>query len=115
MSRLLLALTFSSPSRVLTDKFFRWWATIYQKFANRTFFKDINMNEEYELHRACSSFNPIEDNIYGIVRCKGLSNFQVSNALGITPAQYLAANPYADIDQHKLIKRYIAEMMGETV
>ncbi|GFH61802.1 hypothetical protein CTEN210_18278 [Chaetoceros tenuissimus] len=80
-----------------------------------TWIKNINMNEEYELHRACSSFNPIEDIVYGIVRRKGLSSFQAPNALGITPAQYLAANPYADIDQHKLIKRYIAEMMGEPV
>ena len=88
---------------------------------NNTYFEEtndwirnINMNEEYELHRACSSFNPMEDIIYGIVRRKGLGNFQIPNALGITPAQYLEANSYADFDQHKLVKRYIGEMTGET-
>ena len=77
--------------------------------------KNLNIVNEYELHRACSSYNPMEDIVYGIVRRKGLSNFQFPNAIGIIPMQYLEANPYADIDQHKLIKRYIAEMMGETV
>lgn len=77
--------------------------------------RNINRNEEFELHRACSSYNPMEDIVYGIVRRKGLGNFKVPNSIGISPMQYLEANPYADIDQHKLIKRYIGEMTGETI
>lgn len=35
------------------------------------------------------------------------------NDIGITPSEYLAANPYFDIDEGKLVKRYVLEMMGE--
>ena len=79
--------------------------------------KGINEDDEYELHRACSSFNPLMDIIYGIVKRKGLSSFMKKNQLGMTPFDYLEANPFADIeiDQRTLMKRYILEMMGESV
>ncbi|GFH61682.1 hypothetical protein CTEN210_18158 [Chaetoceros tenuissimus] len=77
--------------------------------------KNINRNDECELHRACASFNPLEYILLGILKCQGLAAFRKPNAIGITPLEYLEANPYADIDQHKLMKRYIAEMMGENV
>ena len=78
--------------------------------------KNINgNNEEYALHRACSAFNPISDIIYEIIKRQGLVSFQKKNIVGITPLRYLEENPFADIDQQKLVKRYILEMMGETV
>ena len=81
-----------------------------------TWIKNINdNNEEYALHRACSAFNPISDIIYEIVRRQGPASFQKENKIGITPVRYLEENPYANIDQQKLMKRYILEMMGETV
>ena len=78
--------------------------------------KNMNCNnEEYALHRACSAFNPISDIIYEIVKRQGLASFKKENEIGITPLRYLEENPYANIDQQKLVKRYILEMMGETV
>ena len=77
--------------------------------------KNLNQAQEFALHRACSAFNPISDIIYEIVRRQGLASFKKENEIGITPLRYLEENPYANIDQQKLVKRYILEMMGETV
>ncbi|GFH44378.1 leucine-rich repeat domain-containing protein [Chaetoceros tenuissimus] len=76
----------------------------------------MGMNEEYSLHRACSSFNPMEEIIYGIVqREMGLGVFQRKNSIGITPSQYLKANPYADIDERQIMKRFVLDMIGENL
>ena len=72
-------------------------------------------NQEYALHRACSSFNPMIDIISQIVKRQGLRSFRKKNVIGVTPLQYLEENPFADVDQHKLMKRNILDMMGETV
>ncbi|GFH50168.1 leucine-rich repeat domain-containing protein [Chaetoceros tenuissimus] len=79
--------------------------------------KRINEDDDYELHRACSSFNPMIEIIYGIVKRKGLNSWKMKNELGLTPFDYLDANPFADIaiDQTALMKRYVLEMMGETM
>ncbi|GFH59532.1 hypothetical protein CTEN210_16008 [Chaetoceros tenuissimus] len=77
--------------------------------------RNQNMAPEYELHRACSTFNPIQEIVYGIVKRKGLKAFHVKNAIGITPLQFLEANPFSDIDQKKMITQYVLEMMGEVV
>ena len=76
--------------------------------------RDINTNQEYALHRACCSFNPLVDIIYQIVRRNGFQAFKVPNAIGINPSRYLEANPFGTKDvQKKVINRYILEMMGE--
>ncbi|GFH47103.1 hypothetical protein CTEN210_03578 [Chaetoceros tenuissimus] len=80
-----------------------------------TWIKNINQSEDYALHRACSSYNPITEIIYRIIKRQGLKSFRKKNAIGITPVQYLEENPFADIDQQKLMNRYILELMGETV
>ena len=77
--------------------------------------KNIDNNDEYTLHRACSSFNPSTDIIYKIVKRQGIVSFQKNNEIGITPLQHLKENPFADIDQKKLMKRCILEMMGEII
>ena len=79
--------------------------------------KEINEDDEYELHRACSSFNPLIEIIYGIVKRKGLRTLHKKNELGLSPFDYLEANPFTDIqiDQRELMKRYVLEMMGETM
>ncbi|GFH50287.1 hypothetical protein CTEN210_06763 [Chaetoceros tenuissimus] len=79
--------------------------------------KGINDDDEYELHRACSSFNPLIEIIYGIVKRKGLNSWKMKNELGLTPLDYLDANPFADIeiDQRALMKRYILELIGGTM
>ncbi|GFH61965.1 hypothetical protein CTEN210_18441 [Chaetoceros tenuissimus] len=77
--------------------------------------RDINASQEYALHRACCSFNPLFVIIYQIVRRNGLQAFKVPNRIDITPSQYLEANPFAQVDQKEIINKYIVEMMGETV
>ncbi|GFH50167.1 leucine-rich repeat domain-containing protein [Chaetoceros tenuissimus] len=73
-------------------------------------------DDEFALHRACSSFNPIAGDIIEIVKRQGLISFKRKNQIGITPLEYLEANPFAEhIDQCSFVKRYMLEMMGETV
>ncbi len=79
--------------------------------------KNVNGDDDqFALHRACSSFNPNTQVIYEIVKRKGLVSFKKKNQIGITPMQYLEANPFAEhIDQSSVMKRYVLEMMGEAV
>lgn len=77
--------------------------------------KNINRNEEYELHAACASFNPLENILLGVLTRQGLQAFRKENSIRVTPMQYLEANPFAEINQQKLIKQYIGDMMGESV
>ncbi|GFH57874.1 hypothetical protein CTEN210_14350 [Chaetoceros tenuissimus] len=78
--------------------------------------KNINGDtDEFALHRACSSYNPITEIIHGIIKRQGLKAFYNKNEIDVTPLQYLAANPYADISQSALMKRYVLDMMGEVV
>ncbi|GFH50296.1 hypothetical protein CTEN210_06772 [Chaetoceros tenuissimus] len=73
-------------------------------------------DDQFALHRACSSFNPITEIIYEIVKRKGLCSFKKENQIDITPLEYLEANPFAeDIDQSLIANRYVLEMMGEAV
>ncbi|GFH61968.1 hypothetical protein CTEN210_18444 [Chaetoceros tenuissimus] len=69
--------------------------------------KSINNEEEYALHWACTSFNPLSENS----KAKRYQSHE--NAIGITPSQYLAANPFADISEKEIVNRYILDMMGE--
>ena len=74
--------------------------------------KEVNQGEAYELHRVCSSINPSMDKIYGIVKRKGLDSWKMKNELGLTPFDYLAANPCVE-NQRALIKLHVLNMMGE--
>ena len=78
--------------------------------------KNINQGEIYSLHRACSAVNPpLENDIVATMRRQGLGALREPNSIGVTPLQYLEANPYAEIDEEKIMKKYILEMMGEIV
>ncbi|GFH50909.1 hypothetical protein CTEN210_07385 [Chaetoceros tenuissimus] len=79
--------------------------------------KDMNQGEEFELHRACSSINPLIEIIYGIVRRKGLHSLKEKNEIGMTPSDYLEANPFIEnqLIERVMMRRYVLEMMGETV
>ncbi|GFH50288.1 hypothetical protein CTEN210_06764 [Chaetoceros tenuissimus] len=79
--------------------------------------KNINGDDhQFALHLACSSFNPIANVLYQIVKRQGLVSFRKKNELDITPLEYLEANPFAEhIEQSLIVKRYILEMMGEAV
>ena len=73
--------------------------------------KDMNSGEQYSLHRACSSFQPLKEVILAIVKAKGIGAFQVKNEAGITPSQYLKENPYADVEEMDIVREYIVTMM----
>ena len=75
--------------------------------------KNINQAEEFALHRACSSFNPLQDIVYDIVKRQGISLFKKPNSIRIKPSQYLKENPYTELEERKIINRYILDMMGE--
>lgn len=75
--------------------------------------KNINMQEKYALHRLCASWKPSMEQIYQAMKEHGIQIMNQPNELGITPSQYLAANPFSDFDEQKVINRFILEMMGE--
>ena len=77
--------------------------------------KSMNDGEGFALHRICSSYNPEMEQVYGYVKDHGVHVMKLPNSIGITPSQYLAANPYSEIEEGKLAKRYVLEMMGEFV
>lgn len=76
--------------------------------------KSINQNDEYALHRLCSSMDPSEDTIYQMICDQDcLHAIAQKNSAGISPSEYLAANLYADVDETKLMKKFVLEKMGE--
>ncbi|GFH47132.1 leucine-rich repeat domain-containing protein [Chaetoceros tenuissimus] len=77
--------------------------------------KSINDSDGLALHRICSSDNPDREQVYGYMKDHGVRAMKLPNSIGITPSQYLAANPYSEIDEVGLIKRYVLERMGEVV
>ncbi|GFH54617.1 hypothetical protein CTEN210_11093 [Chaetoceros tenuissimus] len=75
--------------------------------------KSINNEDTYALHRLCCSHDQDIEEVYRCVKVNGLPAMNLSNSIGITPSQYLAANPYSTIVECELVKRYVLEMMGE--
>lgn len=69
----------------------------FRSSQGNTWVKSINHQERYGLHRICSSMGPSEDTIYQTI-CEqgGLHSMAKKNSVGITPSEYLTANPYAD-------------------
>lgn len=92
----------------------------YERRINQLF-KDINNGEDYALHRLCASYDLDEETIHQSFKDAAnkkdfLQDFyHKQNAIGVTPAQYLEANPYSNIDIVELVtfcRRYVQEMMG---
>ncbi|GFH53321.1 hypothetical protein CTEN210_09797 [Chaetoceros tenuissimus] len=75
--------------------------------------KNMNNDNKYSLHRACSSFQPLKEVLLTIVRAKGIGAFTVKNEADITPSKYLRENPYADIEEMDIVRDYVMKMMGE--
>ncbi|GFH44633.1 hypothetical protein CTEN210_01107 [Chaetoceros tenuissimus] len=72
-------------------------------------------DNEFSLHRACSSYNPLDEVIFNIVKRQGLKAFKKQDSVGVTASQYLSENPYTETEEHKIIKRYILDMMSEVI
>ena len=75
--------------------------------------KNMNNDDKFSLHRACSSFQPIKKVLLTIVLAKGIGAFKVKNEVGITPSKYLKENPYAEIEEMDIVRDYVMKMMGE--
>ncbi|GFH43791.1 hypothetical protein CTEN210_00264 [Chaetoceros tenuissimus] len=75
--------------------------------------KNINNDEAFALHRACSSFQPLKEVIHAIVLEKGLKALREENSTGITPSKYLKENPYTELSEKEIIHDYLMKMMGE--
>ncbi|GFH52692.1 hypothetical protein CTEN210_09168 [Chaetoceros tenuissimus] len=76
--------------------------------------KNINNGDQFALHRVCSSFKPTLDMIMNTMKEKGGPKaFKVENRIGITPSRYLNENPYVDVTEKEIIKKYIMQMVGE--
>lgn len=81
--------------------------------------KNMNAGEEYDLHRACSSYQPLVEVIYGIVEHKKKSlvdaftdEWTALNEIEVMPSEYLNANPFA-CSELDFLRYYIKKKMGE--
>ena len=77
--------------------------------------KSHHEDNEFSLHRACVSYNPLDEVIFDIVKRQGLKAFKKEDRVGVTASQYLSENPFSEIEEQTIIKRYILDMMGEVI
>lgn len=80
----------------------------------KAWLKGTNTEEEFALHRICSSYEPTLEMILDVMIEKGGPNaFKVKNSIGITPSRYLHENPYANVTEKEVLENYVLKMMGE--
>ena len=77
--------------------------------------KNHHEGNEFTLHRACTSYNPLDEVIFEIIKREGIGAFKKPDRVGVTASEYLSENPYTEIEEQKIIKRYILDMMGEVI
>ena len=77
--------------------------------------KTHHADNEFSLHRACCSFNPLDEVIFNIVRRQGLKAFRRPDSVGVTASRYLSENPFSEVKEQTITKRYILDMMGEVI
>ncbi|GFH43818.1 hypothetical protein CTEN210_00291 [Chaetoceros tenuissimus] len=79
-----------------------------------TWLKNVNNDDQFALHRLCSSFEPTLDMILDTMKDKGGPKaFKEENIIGISPSDYLKENPFANVKEMDIIKGYVHKMMGE--
>ncbi|GFH56409.1 leucine-rich repeat domain-containing protein [Chaetoceros tenuissimus] len=74
--------------------------------------RNRHVDDQFALHRVCSSDNPLMEEIYEIVKQQGLAAWKKPDSIGMTPSKYLAENPFTEIKEEEIIRRYINKMMG---
>ncbi|GFH57137.1 hypothetical protein CTEN210_13613 [Chaetoceros tenuissimus] len=77
--------------------------------------RSINNEEKYTLHRLCCSHVLEMNDIQTFVEREGLLAMTVRNSIGVTPSEYLEANPYLKVKEKQIIKDFILRKMGELV
>lgn len=74
----------------------------------------MNKGKKFRLHRICSEMDPSMKDIHGIIKRHGnLDIMLLKNRVGITPSEYLATKPFANVNESKIITRFILEKLGE--
>lgn len=96
------------------DEEVREWMESRHEAVNE-WIKTRHQDNEFSLHRACCSYNPLNEVILEIVKREGLKAFKKPDSVGVTASQYLSENPFADVEEQKIIKHYILDMMGEVI
>ncbi|GFH61496.1 hypothetical protein CTEN210_17972 [Chaetoceros tenuissimus] len=100
-------LPMSVPDR---EEFVRTWVKNLNQINTTT---NVRI-DKYAINRLCSSMDPSIDTLYNrYIRRFGLGVMKYRNKIGISPSQYLSENPYVDVDEQKLINRFILEKLGE--
>ncbi|GFH43824.1 hypothetical protein CTEN210_00297 [Chaetoceros tenuissimus] len=80
----------------------------------KAWLKDTNTEEEFALHRICSSYEPTFEMILdNMIERGGPKAFKVKNSIGITPSRYLKENPYTNVTEKEVIEKYVLNMMGK--
>ncbi|GFH44632.1 hypothetical protein CTEN210_01106 [Chaetoceros tenuissimus] len=90
-------------------------AGLYDNNQVNEWLRNMHRDEQFSLHRACSSYNPLGEIVFDIVKRQGLKAFQRPDNVGVTASQYLSANPFTEMQEKMIIKRYILDMMGEVI
>lgn len=66
--------------------------------------KEIHCEDEFSLHRICSSYYPLIKEIHEIVKQHGLGVSAKEDCIGVTPSKYLTINPFVEIKEEEIIK-----------
>ncbi|GFH43790.1 hypothetical protein CTEN210_00263 [Chaetoceros tenuissimus] len=105
------ATTIAKSSPLHVDR--NGWYSYSESNDMNEWLRSMNDDDQFNLHRACSSFQPMKQVIYAIILRKGLKAFCEVNCAGITPSKYLGENPYTDLTEKEIIHDYLMKMIGE--
>ena len=75
--------------------------------------RNLHHEETYAIHRLCSAEDVLLEAIVEYIQEYGTFAMKRENAIGVSPSQYLASNPYTDIREQKIINSYILNLMEE--
>ncbi|GFH49318.1 predicted protein [Chaetoceros tenuissimus] len=65
--------------------------------------KSRHEDNQFTLHRACSSYNPLDEVVFDIVKRQSLKAFKKKDSVGVTPSQYLSENPFTEIKDYQTL------------
>ncbi|GFH46306.1 hypothetical protein CTEN210_02780 [Chaetoceros tenuissimus] len=89
------------------------WGYDHEEVNNKVneWIKNMNEGSRYELHRECCSLQPSQEVIHKIIDENGLAAFKVGNKADSTPSQYLKENPFTDLTEIEIIRKYLTKMI----
>ncbi|GFH57142.1 DUF4132 domain-containing protein [Chaetoceros tenuissimus] len=105
------AFTTKSPFEIDSNGFY----DLFIDGSMKEWIRSINNEEKYTLHRLCCSHVLEMNDIQTFVEREGLRTMTVKNSIGVTPSEYLEANPYLKVKVKQIINYFILRKMGELV